>query len=71
MALVIWHVQPDGQPNHLAWHAACQALDGGHRYALQKFKVRSVCGRIGLTCNTCVELSRVLPVGVSVGSACS
>lgn len=38
MALVVWHVQPDGQPNHLAWHAACQALDGGHRYALQKFK---------------------------------
>ena len=38
MALVTWHVQADGRPNHNVWHSACQALDGEHRYAIQKFK---------------------------------
>jgi hypothetical protein len=37
-AIVFWNVEADGHPNHNVWHAACQALKGGHRYALQKFK---------------------------------
>ena len=34
----VFYVEADGHPNHNVWHAACQALKGGHRYALQKFK---------------------------------
>ena len=37
-AIVFWSVEADGFPNHNVWHAACQALDGADRYALQKFK---------------------------------
>mmetsp|Transcript_4926 Transcript_4926/g.7924 ORF Transcript_4926/g.7924 Transcript_4926/m.7924 type:complete len:103 (-) Transcript_4926:112-420(-) len=38
MAVVFWSVYPDGFPNTKMWHAACQAMSGDHRYALQKFK---------------------------------
>eukprot|EP00960_Hanusia_phi_P065839 766228-Hanusia_phi.AAC.2 len=37
-AIIFWNVHPDGHPNLRVWHAACQALQGEHRYALQKFK---------------------------------
>jgi hypothetical protein len=37
-AVVFWSVEADGFPNHDVWHSACQALAGGERYALQKFK---------------------------------
>ena len=36
--MFFWSVLPDGSPNPLAWHAACQASGGGHREAMQKFK---------------------------------
>lgn len=37
-ALVFWHVEADGRPNMRAWHAACQAMSGPYRTAVQKFK---------------------------------